>query len=317
MIYRCLNCGNDYNKNPQKYFYKAKNGLYEKNNGFMPLCKSCIMELCDKYMELYEGDEKLVIRHMCMLLDLYYCDKLVEQVIASSNVDNSTFSLYMQRLNMRQYKGKTYISTYLEEQKKVEKYEKLDEVQNQNPVPEETIRRFGEGYSYKDYKFLQDEYNDWTTRHECKTKSQEEIFIRLSCTKLAIVKKQAAGESTKDLERIYQDLLGVANLQPKQMKDGSATEGKTLSLLIKEWENKSPIIMKDKSFEDVDHIQDYVDVFFKGGLASGVGLKGNFFSKRYKKIMDKLTAVRKENQINDDDYSSDSLYSKIFGDDLE
>lgn len=316
-VTRCNKCGKEEKKYPQKFFYKARNQVWEANGHYLPICKQCIKEMLDEFTELYDGDDQMVVRRMCAFLDIYYCDAMFYSALKTKPSYGSCFPTYMQRINIKQYKNKTYFDTYLDELKENQiKMEEIIVKQEQNPIPEEVIKRFGKGYTYEDYDFLQTEYNDWTTRHECKTKSQEEIFMRLACTKLAIMKKQIDNESTKELDKLYQDLLASANLQPRQMKDGSGTEGKTLSLLIKEWEDTKPIIMRDKEFEDVDHIQTYIDVFYKGGLASGMGLKGNYFSKTYNKIMDKLTAKKRETEV-EHDVSNDKLFDEIFGDDNE
>lgn len=310
-MYKCIKCGKEYKD--LKNFAKSQSALYDGWSGHLPICRNCFVEVYDELCDKYK-DENKALRRICMMFDINYKDKLIKPSELISH--SAMLGKYLRTTNLSQNKGKTYEYNFLVDYADpiVIKNENGETVnQKDYEVPEEVIDRFGVGYSVEDYRFLQNEYNDWVTRHECRTKPQEEIFIRLSCKKLDIRKAEINGMDTKDLDKTYQDLLATANLQPKQMKNESNVEGRTLSTLIKEWEEYKPIEAEEE-FKDVDHIAEYIDIFFKGGLAAGMGLKGNFFSNLYYKIMDKFTVKKPE--IKEDDFNKD-LYNQIFGDDYE
>lgn len=308
-MYKCIKCGKEYKD--LKNFSKSQSNLYEGWEGHLPICKSCFIDVYEELCEKYK-DENRALRRICMMFDIHYKDKLIKPSELISH--SAMLGKYLRTTNLAQNKGKTYEYNFLVDYADpIIIKNKNGEIVNQKDyeVPEEVVRRFGVGYTTEEYKELQREYDDWTTRNECRTKSQEQIFVRLSCKMLEIQKAQANNMDTKDLDKTYQDLLSTANLQPKQMKDESNVEGRTLSTLIKEWEENKPI-QADDEFKDVDHIGKYIDIFFKGGLAAGIGLKGNFFSNLYYRIMDKFTVKKPE--VKKEEFNQD-LYNMIFGED--
>ena len=108
----------------------------------------------------------------------------------------------------------------------------IEDIKNSKSTKVETIKFFGMGFSDEDYMYLEDEYLDWTTRHECNTKAQEEVFKQICYAQLDILKAKRAGDSTKDLTKTLQDLLATANLQPKQTKENTLAEQNTFGTLV-------------------------------------------------------------------------------------
>jgi hypothetical protein len=158
---------------------------------------------------------------------------------------------------------------------------------------------------------LQEQYDDWTTRHECKTKAQEEVFKRICFKQLEILKATRNGENTKDLDYTYQQLLDTANLKPKQTNMDALAEDRTFGQLIRIWENEKPIPEPDEEFRDVDGIGRYISVFFLGHLAKMVGIK-NKFSRMYEEEMGKYTVTKPEYEED-----TEALFDAIFGGHLE
>ena len=118
------------------------------------------------------------------------------------------------------------------------------------------------------------------------------------------------GQSTKDLDKTYQELLATGNLQPRQNTMETLSEAQTLGTLIAKWETERPLPEIDPELEDVDKIGRYIDVFFRGHMAKLLGLK-NSLSHIYQRFMDKYTVKRPEY---DGDESSEALFDAIFGD---
>ena len=210
-------------------------------------------------------------------------------------------------INLRQYKGKTYDTTLDFERSNV--VESVEDIEEDSPVSEKTINFFGIGFPMEDYEFLQKEYDDWTTRHECNTKAQEEIFKRLVFKQLEILKATRSGGDTKDLDASFQKLLETAKLQPKQNSGEAMSDAQTFGTLIDKWETTRPLPEIDEELKDVDKIALYTDVFFKGHLAKMMGLK-NGLSNLYTKFMKKYTVEKPEY---DDDGDSEVLFDAIFG----
>ena len=179
-----------------------------------------------------------------------------------------------------------------------------------NETIDKAIKLFGNGFDNDDYIFLYNEYCDWTTRHECNTKAQEEVFKQLCFNQLELLKATRAKQDTKDLTATFQKLLETAKLQPKQNSGDATSDSQTFGTLIDKWENTRPIPEPDDDLKDVDNIGLYIDVFFRGHLAKMMNLK-NGLSKLYTKFMKRYKVEKPEY---DDDEDNEALFDAIFGD---
>lgn len=329
---KCICCGetkraSDENKGIENDFYKSHSKIHLGCNGFMPICKDCLENLYNEYLEKYEKEveesenenvfeeyyaEKKTIKRLCMMNDIYYNDSLFKSALKHSN-KNTMFSAYMKIVNLIQYKKKTYDLTLIEDKEAIDEKENIivcDDAKNLKKVTKKTIKFFGEGLKDEsDYEFLQEQYDDWVARHECKTKAQEEIFKQICFTQLELLKAIRTKQDTKDLTATFQKLLETAKLQPKQNHSDTTSETQTFGTLIDKWENTRPLPDIDDELKDVDKIGLYVDVFFKGHLSKMMGLK-NGFSNLYTKFMKKLTVNKPE--YNSDD-NSEVIFDAIFG----
>lgn len=172
------------------------------------------------------------------------------------------------------------------------------------------MREFwGDEFSDKDLVFLDKEYQDWVTRHECQTKSQEEVFKRICFKQLEIYKATLAGENTKDLDKTFQDLLDTGNLKPKNNALDTLSNAQTLGTLIDKWENTRPVPDIDPELQDVDRIGMLITVFFTGHLAKILKIK-NTFANIYDNFMAKFTVNKPEYADEDND---EELFNRIFG----
>lgn len=311
--YTCLYCGNDY---VETNFYRSYSRLFS-NIGKIPYCKQCVEKFYQQYYEEYVNEgcltpEKNAIKRVCMTFDIYYTDDVFNSAvnkIRESNMNISPMGQYMKTMQLSQYKDKSYDNTVLNEMKE----EFVASVSNGNSinmeVDQKTIDFFGSGFTDEDYKFLLREYNDWTARHECNTKAQEEVFKRICFKQLEILKATRKNEETKNLDATFQNLLDTAKLQPKQNSGDATADNQTLGTLIDKWENERPLPEIDEELRDVDKIGAYVDIFFKGHLAKMMGLK-NGLSNLYNKFMKKYTVEKPEY---DSDENSEALFDAIFG----
>lgn len=191
-----------------------------------------------------------------------------------------------------------------------------DDADNNSPedikIIQKTIKkakkRFG-NYSNEDLMFLENEYQDWTTRYPCENKSQELLFKRICFKELEIDKAQKDGKDTKELDATLQNLMGSLNIKPSQKNSNALTDNLTFGQLIDKWEQEKPIPEPEEEFKDVDKIGLYIDVFFKGHLSKMMGLK-NAFSSLYEKFMKKYTVTKPQY---DEDSDSEALFDQIFG----
>ena len=316
--YTCFYCGNEF---VETNFYKSFGNFYD-NIGKIPYCKQCIEKIYQYYFDKYTNEgcltpEENAVKRVCMAMDIYYTRANFDSAMKKIKQDNMNISpmgQYMKTISLSQYKNKSYDNTVSEdEQKKLA--ESLMDMSNisDRKVDEKTIKFFGAGFSDEDYEFLQEQYSDWTTRHECQTKAQEEVFKRICFKQLEILKATRLGEDTKNLDATFRDLLDAAKLQPKQNSNETVSDAQTFGTLIDKWENTRPLPEIDEELKDVDKIGLYLDVFFKGHLAKMMGLK-NGFSRLYSKYMKQYTVEKPEY---DGDEDSEALFDAIFGSSMD
>ena len=311
--YTCLYCEKEY---VETNFYKSYSRLFS-NIGKIPYCKQCVEKFYQQYYEEYVNEgcltpERNAIRRVCMTFDIYYTDVVFNSAmnkIRESNMNISPMGQYMKTMQLSQYKDKSYDNTVLSEMKE----EFIADVSNVNldntTVDQKTIDFFGSGFTDEDYKFLYKEYKDWTGRHECNTKAQEEVFKRICFKQLEILKATRRGEDTKNLDATFQNYLDTAKLQPKQNASETTAENQTFGTLIDKWENTRPIPEVEDDLRDVDKIGLYLEIFFKGHLAKMMGLK-NGLSNLYTKFIKKYTVEKPEYNDNED---GEALFDAIFG----
>ena len=308
-FYKCPCCATSYVKLDDN-FPASQSELYAGWNYHLPICKKCLDKMFEHYTEVYGNDEDAAIRRICEKYDIYYNVSLLN---ASRKItkNRSRIHTYISKANLVQYKGKTYDTT-LDEERKDGIIETLEDVKESKKAKLKTVEFFGTGFSDDDYQYLQDQYNDWTSRCECKTKAQEEVFKRICFKQLEILKANREGRDTKDLDKTFQDYLDTANLKPKQNNMDALSDAQTFGTLLAKWENERPLPEIDEDLQDVDKIGQYIDVFFRGHLAKMMGLK-NGLSNLYTKYMKKYTVEKPEYEGDED---NEALFDAIFGGDI-
>lgn len=312
--FKCACCGKGFTTRNGN-FNKTNDVLFQANEGYLPWCRDCVSTYVTQITALYSGNEELAMKDFCQRAGWNYDINplLASRETFSGHRDRHRILHYAAKKNLNCGGRKTFIDTikFNYENRKDNVIETIDDAKELGKVKLKTVRFWGTGFSDEDYIYLQDQYEDWTQRHECKTKAQEEIFKRICFKQLEILKATRAGLSTKDLDATYQNLLATGNLQPKQTNMDALAEDRTFGQLIRIWEDEKPIPKPDKDFEDVDGIGKYISVFFLGHLAKMVGIK-NRFSRMYDEEMAKYT-------VNKPEYEEDTeaLFDAIFGGHLE
>lgn len=327
----CLCCGE---KKDSDTYYDS-DSLQYRAYGKIPYCKDCIDKLYQGYLAeftklQYTNPDKRAVQRLCMMLDLFYSDKMYNTAIANwqkvnekSEKDLRFIVYYIKNVKMYQYRKRNYNTTINDEYKQMKDNQKTmsmfnDNDDEQQKVVSKAVNFFGRGLSDDEYLFLQNEYDDWTARHECQTKAQEELIKQICFTQLALFKAVRSGDDSKakDLNATLMKQMDAAKLQPKQNKGETVSETQTFGTLIEEWENHDPIPEVDEELKDVDKIGLFLDVFFRGHLAKMMGLK-NGISKYYDEYMKQFTVSKpsKRNGNNDDESLDDSetIFDALFG----
>lgn len=309
----CFYCGKEY---VDANYYKSY-GNFFSNIGKIPYCKQCIEKFYQYYYEKYSNEgclipEENAVKRVCMAMDIYYSKANFDSsmdTIKKKNMNISPMGQYMKTIGFNQYRNKSYDNTISDEEKENLVIEVPTVISDSRKVDEATMKFFGAGFSDDDYEFLQEQYEDWITRHECQTKAQEEVFKRICFKQLEILKATRRGEDTKNLDDTFQKLLDTAKLQPKQNSGDAMSDAQTFGTLIDKWENTRPIPEVEEELKDVDKIGLLIHTFYTGHMAKVLNLPSSL-TALYDKFMKKYTVERQE-------YSSDSdneaLFNSIFG----
>lgn len=299
---RCPKCGKYM---PADAFYLDDRYVF----GRFYFCKRCVQNIVEQRDKPTQEPRecKESVQKALQLMDLPYIDSLYENCVktVSENINvrvkKSPFTQYMVTIRaIPTYKNLTWKDSIFP----VEQTKDMAE----DPA-DRTIRIFGRGFSNEDYEYLQHEYDDWCSRTEVDTKSQETYVTQICLQSLDIHKDRRAGRDVSAKLTALDKLMSSANLQPKQNVNNAATDSLTFGQLIEKWENSEPIPEPDEEFKDVDGIGKYIRVFFSGHLARAVGLK-NAFSKEYNDYIDQYT-VQKPGL--DDEEENEDIYTEIFG----
>lgn len=314
--YSCIYCGKSY---VDTNYYNSNSEFY-RNTGKIPYCKQCIEKIYQYFFDKYTNEgcltpEKKAVERLCMAFDIYYREDVFNssmKKVKEGIMNISPIAQYMKIIQLFQYNRnkETYNNTISEKEEVNELISNtLVDIQDDFKADEKTIEFFGTGFTDSDYKFLKREYEDWTARHECKTKSQEEIFKDICFNRLQNLKALQKNEDTKDITASFQKLLDSGKLQPKQNSGDTTADNQTFGTLIDKWENTRPLPEIDEELRDVDKIAWYIDVFFKGHLSKMMGLKSGL-SNLYTKFMKKYTVEKPEYS---DEENSEVLFDAIFG----
>lgn len=317
--FTCLRCGE---KIDMKKYYGSQSMFYATYMK-LPYCQDCLDDMYLEYYEKYDSagytnPDRKAIERVCMVIDVYYSDKVFDSALKSWEKDGSKslISIYLQRTRLKAYINKTYDNTLMDKFKEAKNKDAILSIYDDDDVEQdvrirEGMKMFGSGFSREDYVFLYNKYMDWTARHECNTMAQEENFKRICVVQLQLLKADIAGDTqaAKQLNETYLKLTDSAKLQPKQNAGDTTADNQTLGTLIDKWENTRPIPECDEELKDVDRIGLYIDVFFRGHLAKMVGIK-NALSNLYDKFISRYTANKPE-YVEDED--TESLFDVVFG----
>lgn len=170
---------------------------------------------------------------------------------------------------------------------------------------------FGPGYTYEQYQYLREQYEDWIARYDAQTKAQEEIFKSICIAQLNVQRAQAEGDQrrTTDAMKTLQDLMDSARIKPKQKAGDALVEQNTFGTLIQRWENERPIPEPREEWRDVDGIGKAITVWFYGHLAKMFHLD-NDAADVYEREVEKYT-VKPPKYIGEDGGDDASFREKF------
>lgn len=311
--YPCCACGKVYAKRSGN-FSKSRSTLFAGNDFYVTICKECTEKYYDNLCNFFCGEDNKAMNRICQLFDWYYSDEVFAQA-KNGNNDSCRALLYPSKLNLSQHhKGdRTYTDTIKEQSAKylndeTDIAEAKVELRGMR-ISQKTISFFGLGFETQDYKYLDEQYKDWVSRHECKTKAQEEVFKNLCIAQLNISKTDKTNtKAFKEATETFQSLLATANLKPNQTSANvMGGDAQTFGTLIKKFEDEKPIPEPEEEWKDVDGIVRYITVYFLGHLCKMIGIK-NSYARMYDEEMSKYKVTKPEYEGDDE-----ALFDSVFG----
>ncbi len=318
--YPCSCCGYKYRRQ-EGNFNASKSPLYAGNNGYMTLCKKCVSELYEKYLDFYKQDEDLAMERICQVTDMYF-DDTAWQASRKNNPGKSRFSIYVSKLNLAQSSaGRTYSDSIIhrsevaEQERRAEEARLADEAAvraaeaerkaledaerfsaevkrraeieaakiieatkqeeearraeeeantpTKSGVSRQVIRRFGEGFSEREYDMLQTEYDSWKKEYGIPIdKRQDELYVTICYMKLNFQKSiQGDGNGIGALANSYRSVLEAATteIEDRKKKAEADQELPPIGMLYRDIEQHTPAeFYKDKHlYEDFDQLKEY------------------------------------------------------------
>lgn len=277
-------------------------------------CRECVLNECTDYDKKsgvrIDNREKTI--HTFRMLNWYFDENIYNDQLqkVAENIGEKQKNTAVQQWivvcrSLNDYKTKTFADSIFSDDNSI-----LELTTKRKPR-KEIIKLFGSGFTTDDYLYLQDQYDDWCARTEVNSKSQQTYIVRICFKLLDIYKAQKMGKDTDKLDKSLNDLLGAANLQPRQNVGNASTDSLTFGQLIERWEKEEPVPEPAEEFKDVDHISKFLRIWFKGALSRALNLD-NGYSKEYDDYIKEYTVSPPE-YMGDDSDVDESVYNKIFG----
>ena len=101
-------------------FYSSDSELH-RSVGKIPYCRKCLNEFYEAYLTKYKASsylnpERKAIERLCMVLDIYYSDKIFDSAVKLSEAkqEATLFALYLKQAKLYQYRNKNYDTTIQE-----------------------------------------------------------------------------------------------------------------------------------------------------------------------------------------------------------
>ncbi len=239
-------------------FYKSYSVLFKGNyENRMCCCKECLMKYAEQMTEIY-GNEQKGLYEVCRLVDSYYDIELYNKLKEQTNNESPVFALFFQKINsLQQYKNKTFRDS--------DKNENImNAINDLYENEKELVARWGKGFSREDLQYLEENYHEWVTHHDCEKLSIQKLVQMICIKELEIRKTREENKPTDKLEKSLIELMSSSNLTPKTMSAVNETDSsKIYGNWLKDIEQYKPAeyFQDKKLYFDYDRILEYFNRF--------------------------------------------------------
>lgn len=304
----CIAC-DDFHK--REYFYEDN----RFGCGVYPECKESLKMQAmdyDKKTDTYKDNKDKTIE-VFRKLDIPFIEAIYDRALQQTNDETRVGGSPRAKSNafqhslttiksLHQYSGLGFINSQYDD---TAIYEATDE----RTAREDIKKVFGDGLTEADYLYLQDQYDDWYARTQIDTKAQETLVVQICFAQMNLWKAQKSGKDTKDLVKSLNDLMGAANLQPKQNVNNASGDNLSYGQQIEKLEMTRPVSEVSEEFKDVDGIMKYISTWFLGHIAKAFGLN-NVYSQMYENEIKKYTVEPPKFEM---EGNSKEIRQRLFG----
>lgn len=272
----CTTCGKA--KAQARDFYLSHSDLYKHNGGRMTVCKECLVDRYQIYMNKYE-DEIKAIYHLCMNFDIYFSKELVESAYKQDNRNNNNDSIlktYLTKVNsLMQYKGMNSISSdyivldrdiikeiedrYKQEVETIASSSKKKS-KKEKSINEDIRRKWGREYSDDECLQLEDYYEEYFENYNHNGDYAKLDILKEICTFKLIIsqaKRDRDNKTIKDFSDLISKKMADANLKPSQQKELGEGSEDTFGVRLRIYETEKPVPEVQESLKDVDKFWKY------------------------------------------------------------
>lgn len=269
--YRCRKCERELGKTN---FYETTNPKLDAN-GLMPICKDCANGILDEYFEIFNNFEQAML-YTCEDLDMVYYESAVEglktrmaKAIQNNKPLAGLIGYYKSSLaqNIDKVAGLRFKHSELKEN--ISEDDIKDKVQEMLHSNSEEFQaeleyleiKWGEGYSEKEYIFLENRFKALTDMANIEYEVDTMLIKQICLEELELRHiRKSKGDTKKKVETIA-ILMRDANIRPTDIKSANSDKlndsyGKWI-LAIEETEPAE--YFEDKSlYDDFDGFRDYL-----------------------------------------------------------
>lgn len=241
-------------------FYTTSSNFYA--NGKLAICKDCLKEY------VYNSDNEIDVEKFKNILRIYDIPFFEKEWQSAKSNTRETIGQYMKIVqlnysNQRWNDGDFGVnsSPILIEK---ESEDKASKNTSSDEISIEVRRRWGKGFTDEDLMWLESDYIEWTTNHECSKLSIRKLFRMICIKEWEIEQARQNGKPTDKLEKSLRELMSDSNVTPKTMSALNETDSqKTFGQWIRDIEQHRPCeYFEDKSiYADEDNIQSYFEKF--------------------------------------------------------
>jgi len=222
-----------------------------------------------------------------MICDTYWNKTLYESVKRSGNTSLSLFRLYISKLNLAKYNGKTFDDTLDEERladagivvpekprrqepeepqkdKEKEKEKKqIVELLTSAPKPSaDTLIFWGGGLTPEIYQDLNLRYQRWTRNlPKPLDDATEGLYKQLCIAEVNVNQNMVSGKGVEASQKIINDILNKLGISPDQQSDdgdSSDIDDTPMGVWVKRWEDLRPLPEEDEGQERRNPLHPYM-----------------------------------------------------------